>query len=71
MVDTSFFFTNFPPDYFEKDLWKIFQRWGRVLDVFISRKLNARNQRFGFVKFQSIRDVDVLERQLDSIWIGY
>ncbi|ESW12638.1 hypothetical protein PHAVU_008G129600, partial [Phaseolus vulgaris] len=44
--------------------------WGRVLDIFISRKLNARKQRFGFVRFHGVRDEYVLERKLDSIWIG-
>jgi len=70
MADTSFFFTNFPDHFFERDLWKFFQRWGRVLDVFISRKLNARNQRFGFVRFHGVADFFCLERELDTIWIG-
>jgi len=70
MADTSFFFTNFPDHFFERDLWKVFQRWGRVLDVFISRKLNARNQRFGFVRFHGVTDVFCLEKELEAIWIG-
>jgi len=68
MADISFFFTNFL--FFERDLWKVFQRWGRVLDVFISRKLNARNQRFGFVRFHGVSDAHSLKRKLDAIWIG-
>ena len=36
--------------------------------MFNSRRLNNKNQRFGFVKFQ---DVVELERKLDSVWIGY
>jgi len=70
MDDVSFFFTNFPDHFFERDLWKVFQRWGRVLDVFISRKLNARKQRFSFVRFQGVNDAFSLERELDAIWIG-
>jgi len=70
MAERSFFFTNFPNEFQEKDLWRVFQHWGRVLDVFISKKLNARKQRFGFVRFHGVRDEYVLERQLDSIWIG-
>ena len=64
------FFTIFPNEYNEEALWKLFQRWGRVLDIFISKKLNTRKQRFGFVRFQGVRDTHVLERKLDSIWIG-
>jgi len=44
MTNASFFFTNFPNEFQENDLWRVFQRWGRVLDVFISRKLNARKK---------------------------
>ncbi|KAK7342082.1 hypothetical protein VNO80_25025 [Phaseolus coccineus] len=70
MADTSFFFTNFPDYFFEKDLWMVFQRWGRVLDVFISSKLNSRNRRFRFVRFQRVEDVYELEKKLVAIWIG-
>ncbi|ESW26204.1 hypothetical protein PHAVU_003G099400, partial [Phaseolus vulgaris] len=70
IADTSFFFTNFPEHFLERDLWKVFQRWGRFLDVFVSRKFNARNRKFGFVRFQGVNDVFSLERELDAIWIG-
>ncbi|XP_068477241.1 uncharacterized protein [Phaseolus vulgaris] len=70
MADISFFFTNFPEHFMERDLWKVFQRWGRVMDVFVSRKLNARNKKFGFVRFQGVKDVFSLERELSAIWIG-
>lgn len=72
MADLSYFFTNLPDHFFERDLWKVFQTWGRVLDVFISRKLNARNQRFGFVRFHGVihASSSSLERKLDAIWIG-
>ena len=56
MADISFFFTNFFDHFFERGLWKVFQRWGRILDVFISRKFNARNRRFGFVRFHGVSD---------------
>ncbi|ESW10993.1 hypothetical protein PHAVU_009G256300, partial [Phaseolus vulgaris] len=64
------FYLIFPDEYNEKALCKLFQRWGRVLDIFISRKLNTRKQHFGFVRFQRVGDTHVLERKLDSIWIG-
>ena len=40
------------------------------MDVFVSRKLNARNRKFGFVRFQGVKDVLSLERELSAIWIG-
>ena len=67
---TSFFFSNFSFDLKESDLWKIFQRWGRVSDVFISSRLNIKKQRFGFVIFKGVQNVKTLENQLNTIWIG-
>jgi len=51
-------------------MWKIFLRWGRIKDIFISSRLNIKGQRFGFVRFFEVVDVDVLERRLNLIWIG-
>jgi len=67
---SSFFFSNFPNGVGEKDMVRVFQKWGRVKDVFISRRLNKWGRRFGFVRFFGIRDVERLERELDQIYIG-
>ena len=70
MADTSYFFTNFSNNFLESEVWKVFQRWGRILDIFVSRKLNKRNRRFGFVRFKGMVDEVALKRKLDSIWIS-
>jgi len=70
MSSTTFFFSHFPLAYGEYDLWKIFARWGRVIDVFISQRLNRWGQRFGFVRFLGVNDSRKLESQLDNIRIG-
>jgi len=49
---------------------KIFKRWARVKEVFISRRLNKWGRRFGFVRFFEVRNVGRLERDLDQIYIG-
>nr|XP_007133499.1 hypothetical protein PHAVU_011G184000g [Phaseolus vulgaris]ESW05493.1 hypothetical protein PHAVU_011G184000g [Phaseolus vulgaris] len=69
-MKVSFFFSNFPHDYDERDMWKIFQRWGRIKDIFISRRLNIKRQRFEFVRFHEVVEEDELERRLNAIWIG-
>jgi len=33
---TTFFFSNFPSHYGELDMFKVFQKWARVKEVFIS-----------------------------------
>jgi len=67
---TTFFFSNFPNGFGEKDMLKIFQRWARVQDVFISRRLNKWGKRFGFVRLFDVKNVGKLERELDKIYIG-
>jgi len=55
---TTFFFSHFP------------QRWGRVEEVFISRKLNRWRNLFGFVRFCGVKNIPRLESELDAIRIG-
>ncbi|XP_068490606.1 uncharacterized protein [Phaseolus vulgaris] len=66
----SFFFSHFPTNFGEYEMWKIFRRWGKVQEVFIPRRTNKYGHRFGFVRFIGISDSDKLEYQLDNIWIG-
>ena len=47
---TTFFFSNFPNKFGEHNMIKIFQRWARVKEVFISRRLNGWERRFGFMR---------------------
>jgi len=49
---------------------KIFRRWIRVKEVFISRRLNKWGRRFRFIRFFEMRNVGRLERDLDQIYIG-
>lgn len=37
---TTFFISHFPHDHSEKDLWRIFKRFGAVAEVFIAARLN-------------------------------
>ncbi|KAK7364555.1 hypothetical protein VNO80_13292 [Phaseolus coccineus] len=38
---TMFFFSNFPYAYGYREMFKLFQKWGRVFEVFIAKRLNA------------------------------
>jgi len=48
----------------------IFQRWGAIEEVFISRKVNCWGNRFDFVRFWDVKNSVKLERELDAIRIG-
>jgi len=67
---TTFFFSNFPNDYSETDMFKVFQRCVRVKEVFVSRRLNKWGRRFGFVRFFYVRNVRWLESELDQLIVG-
>lgn len=68
---TTFFFSHFPRNYSEYDMWKVFRHWGEVAQVYIAKRLDKWGHRFGFVRFLEVRNVIRLQRQLDSIMIGH
>jgi len=67
---TMFFFSNFPTSHGEQDMFRIFQKWARVKEVFISKRPNRWGRRFGFVRFFPVPNEVRLEKQLDQIYIG-
>jgi hypothetical protein len=53
-----------------KDMWFLFQKWGKVNEFFIPNKRNKYGKRFGFVRFDGIVNPKDLELKLDNIFIG-
>ena len=51
-------------------MFKLFQRWARDKEVFISRRLNRWGRRFDFVRFFNVNNAASLERDLDLCYIG-
>ena len=58
---TTFYFSRFPEGVKEDDLWKLFQKWGKVWEVFIPKYKNKEGHRFGFVRFKEVQDERSLE----------
>ncbi|GJS59118.1 nucleotide-binding alpha-beta plait domain-containing protein [Tanacetum coccineum] len=69
-ISTSIYVTNFPKHFTFRDLWKECQEFGRVIDAFIPAKRSKSGNRFGFLRFIHIKDVDRLVRNLCTIWMG-
>lgn len=66
----SFYFTNFLEDVKYEDLWMLFLKWGRVIDVFVPSKRDIFGKKFGFVRFLDVKDPKALEQRLDSLcWV--
>ena len=67
---SSFYFTRFPVDITEQDMWQSFRKWGDLREIFISKKKNRNGRRYGFARFKGVNDAHKLARQLDQIVIG-
>lgn len=50
----TFYFTNFPESWGVEPLWKMFTRWGKVVDVYLPKKRNKEGKLFGFVRFDQV-----------------
>ncbi|KAL5187213.1 hypothetical protein HKD37_05G012931 [Glycine soja] len=66
----SFYFTRFPDDTAEEDLWQHFKKAGDVREIFIYKKRNRNGRKYGFVRFKGVEDKRQLERKLDNIIFG-
>ncbi|KAK2442363.1 zinc finger CCCH domain-containing protein [Trifolium repens] len=67
-ITTSFFFTNFPVEVKTMELWGLFNKFGKVGEVYIPNKLDKKGHRFGFVKFKEVTNAKALESRLDNVW---
>ncbi|KAK2455003.1 zinc finger CCCH domain-containing protein [Trifolium repens] len=67
-ITTSFYFTNFPETVKVMELWSLFNKYGRVGEVYIPNKLDKKGHRFGFVKFKEVADAKELEGRLGDVW---
>ncbi|GKE23650.1 nucleotide-binding alpha-beta plait domain-containing protein [Tanacetum coccineum] len=67
---TSFFFTNFPDSWDSNALWKMFDRYGIMVDVYAAFKKSKLNTRFRFVRFMNVADCNSFEKTLKEIMIG-
>ncbi|GJX77763.1 RNA-directed DNA polymerase, eukaryota [Tanacetum coccineum] len=69
-ISTSIYVTNFPEYFSYRDLWKECQVYGRVIDAFIPNRRSKAGNKFGFVRFIHIKDIDRLVSNLCTIWVG-
>ncbi|KAL4295366.1 hypothetical protein GQ457_12G017090 [Hibiscus cannabinus] len=66
------FVLNIPWNLHWKGVWRVFDRHGVVIDVFIPKKVAADGSRFGFLRMQSKEDADRVIERFDGFWLyGY
>jgi hypothetical protein len=66
---TSYFITNFPPEIYASDLWKLFSRYWKVGEVYIPDKLDKTGKRFSFARFEDVNDRQMLLQKIEETWI--
>ncbi|GJW24667.1 RNA-directed DNA polymerase, eukaryota, nucleotide-binding alpha-beta plait domain protein [Tanacetum coccineum] len=68
-ISKSIFVTNFPETCSSRNLLKVCNDYGSVVDVFIPVKKSKAGKRFAFVRFIKVKDLDRLVANLCTIWI--
>nr|GEY82805.1 hypothetical protein [Tanacetum cinerariifolium] len=69
-ISESVFVSNFLEGCTSKDLWKVCNDYGTVVDVFIPNKKSKAGKHFAFVRFIKVINLDRLIENLNTIWIG-
>ncbi|GJX57117.1 RNA-directed DNA polymerase, eukaryota [Tanacetum coccineum] len=69
-ISKSVFVSNFPDGCTSKDLWKVCNDYGTVVDVYIPSKKSKVGKRFAFVRFIKVNNMDRLIANLNTIWMG-
>ncbi|GJX95487.1 RNA-directed DNA polymerase, eukaryota [Tanacetum coccineum] len=69
-ISKSIFVTNFPDNFGSRNLGKICENYGKVVDVYIPNRKSKVGKRFAFVHFVRVEDIDRLVGNLYNIWIG-
>lgn len=69
-IATSFYFSDFPEEWQLFDMWRCFDKYGLVVDVFIPSKRAKNGKRFGFVRVKGVEDVHGLWLRLKTLTIG-
>ncbi|PWA50327.1 hypothetical protein CTI12_AA474700 [Artemisia annua] len=70
LISKSIFVTNFPDNTSAKDLWKLCQDYGTVVDVYIPNRKSKAGKRFACVRFIKVENIDRLVGNLCTLWIG-
>ncbi|XP_045802504.1 uncharacterized protein LOC123896113 [Trifolium pratense] len=67
---TTYFFSEFPDSFDAKAMLNIFQFYGNIFEVVIPAKRDKGGRRFGFARFDQVKDVRRFGIELDNIIIG-
>lgn len=63
-------FMGFSDDWQRSSMWRFFDSFGNVVDVFVPLKQARNGKRFGFVRFKGVRDETLLVQLVMNTWVG-
>ncbi|GJS09127.1 zinc finger, CCHC-type containing protein [Tanacetum coccineum] len=66
----SFMFFKFPTDWGMGNLWMLFKKFGTVFDMYMVQKRLRNGERYGFVRFKLVTNVEGLLKRLREIKFG-
>ncbi|GJT39035.1 RNA-directed DNA polymerase, eukaryota, nucleotide-binding alpha-beta plait domain protein [Tanacetum coccineum] len=69
-ISNSVFVSNFPDHVRARDLWKVCNDYGSVVDVYIPFKRSKAGKHFSFIQFIKVTNLERLIENLCTIWIG-
>nr|GFB00267.1 hypothetical protein [Tanacetum cinerariifolium]GFB02570.1 hypothetical protein [Tanacetum cinerariifolium] len=69
-ISQSIFVTNFPNHVTARDIWKVCNDYGVVVDALILYKKSKAVKQFAFVRFIKVDNIDRFVANLCTIWIG-
>ncbi|KAI3516963.1 hypothetical protein L1887_16153 [Cichorium endivia] len=67
----SYYVGNIPDGATVNEIWKKFEGYGKVVDVYLAHKKERSGGRFGFVRFDGVKDAKSLEQSFGKIFLGH
>lgn len=68
--ETTYFATNVPKEAKKGELWRVFEKYGKLSDVYMGKKLGKNKQYYAFIRYRGVDNVKELERRLDGVKVG-
>lgn len=64
---TTFYVAGFPDGTCKKDLHEVFDRLGKIFDIYIGGKKNRRKQNFAFIRYAGVIDTHGMELKMNGV----
>ncbi|KAL4588391.1 hypothetical protein LXL04_001275 [Taraxacum kok-saghyz] len=64
--ETTYFVTNVPREATKGEIRKVFERFGRVSDVWMGTNIGKNGKHYAFLRFTGVKDTKEMEKQIDG-----